>query len=109
MSEDSGGLRKKLKTALNETRLLIIGGQILLGFQFEGVFQDRFKELSTTSHILDAVALLFTVITIALLIAPSLQHRIVEEGRTTERIFVRTKMNDRPGMASGELTPRQPR
>jgi Family of unknown function (DUF6328) len=90
MSEDSGGLDKKLKTALDETRLLILGGQILLGFQFVGVFQERFKELGGTAHVLDVVALLLMVSTIALLIAPSLQHRIVEEGRTTERIFLAT-------------------
>jgi hypothetical protein len=32
MQQSSGSLQKKLKTALNETRLLVLGGQILLGF-----------------------------------------------------------------------------
>jgi hypothetical protein len=31
-------LQAKIKTALDETRLLILGAQILLGFQLNGVF-----------------------------------------------------------------------
>jgi hypothetical protein len=33
-------LSKKVKIALDETRILILGAQILLGFQFRGVFSD---------------------------------------------------------------------
>jgi hypothetical protein len=87
MPQSSGSLQNKLKTALNETRLLILGGQILLGFQFHGVFQESFKELSPLARGLDGAALVLMVTTLGLLIAPSMQHRIVEEGRTTERIF----------------------
>jgi hypothetical protein len=42
----AGELDKKLKTALDENRLLILGAQVLLGFQFECFFQDGFSELS---------------------------------------------------------------
>jgi uncharacterized protein YjeT (DUF2065 family) len=87
MPQSSGSLQKKLKTALNETRLLVLGGQILLGFQFYGVFQESFRELSPLARGLDAVAIVLMVTTLGLLIAPSMQHRIVEEGRTTARIF----------------------
>src|SRR5258708_37772405 len=45
----SSELDKKVKTALNETRLLILGAQVLLGFQFQAFFQDRFLELSILS------------------------------------------------------------
>jgi hypothetical protein len=44
---------RKLKTALDETRLLILGVQILLGFEFQCVFQDGFdglKALRETSR-----------------------------------------------------------
>jgi hypothetical protein len=87
MPQSSGSLQKKLKTALNETRLLVLGGQILLGFQFQGVFQESFRELSPLARGLDAVAIVLMVTTLGLLIAPSMQHRIVEQGRTTARIF----------------------
>jgi Family of unknown function (DUF6328) len=87
MPDQAGNLQKKLKTALNETRLLVLGSQILLGFQFHGVFQDSFEELTSFARSLDGVALLLMVTTLGLLIAPSMQHRIVEEGGTTSRIF----------------------
>jgi len=35
-------LAKKVKVALDETRMLILGAQILLGFQFRGVFVDGY-------------------------------------------------------------------
>jgi hypothetical protein len=87
MQPSSGSPQRKLKTALNETRLLVLGGQILLGFQFNGVFQESFGELSSLARGLDAAALLLMVTALGLLIAPSMQHRIVEQGRTSERLF----------------------
>ena len=38
-------LSKKVKVALVETRMLILGAQILLGFQFRGVFGDGYDLL----------------------------------------------------------------
>ena len=87
MPEQAGNLQKKLKTALNETRLLVLGSQILLGFEFHGVFQESFKKLSPLARDLDGIAILLMVATLSLLIAPSMQHRIVEEGGTSARIF----------------------
>jgi hypothetical protein len=37
-------LTAKIKTALDETRMLILGAQVLLGFQFGGAFQDGFDQ-----------------------------------------------------------------
>jgi hypothetical protein len=39
-------LSKKVKLALDETRMLILGAQILLGFQLNAVFQPRFERLA---------------------------------------------------------------
>jgi hypothetical protein len=33
-------IAQKVKIALDETRMLVLGAQILIGFQFRGVFQD---------------------------------------------------------------------
>jgi hypothetical protein len=79
-------LAKKLSTALNETRLLILGAQVLFGFQFHGIFQDGFGDIPRTSRYLDCISLLCMVTAIGLLIAPSAQHRIVERGEETRRI-----------------------
>jgi hypothetical protein len=68
-------LSDKVKTALDETRTLILGAQILLGFQCQGVFQDNFAALTALARILSGSALVFMLMTTALLIAPSAFHR----------------------------------
>ena len=50
-------LTKKVKTALDETRMLIMGAQILVGFGFQGVFADAFNQLPTHARFVNAVAL----------------------------------------------------
>jgi hypothetical protein len=38
--------KDKVQTALSEVRTLVLGAQILLGFQYQAVFRPRFEELS---------------------------------------------------------------
>lgn len=78
-------LSKKVKIGLDETRTLILGAQILLGFQFRGVFQDAFDTLPAHARYLDAVALGFMLLAVGLLIAPDPYHRIVEDGNDSGR------------------------
>src|SRR5207248_10055207 len=73
-------LSKKVKIALDETRILILGAQILLGFQFRGVFSDGYEQLPTHARYLDGVALGLMVCVVGLLITPGPYHRIVEGG-----------------------------
>jgi hypothetical protein len=79
-------LDRRIKIALDETRLLILGSQVLFGFLLDGVFQNGFAGLSTTSQRLLGAALALMVLSIACLIAPSMQHRIVEAGQSTRRL-----------------------
>jgi hypothetical protein len=81
---------KKVKTALDETRLLILGAQILLGFHLNGAFQRGFGDLSPLSKGLQATSFAVMAIVIGLLIAPSLQHRLVEHGEANARILAAT-------------------
>jgi hypothetical protein len=80
-------LDRKVKTALNETRLLILGVQVLLGFQFQSFFQDGFAELSGLSKSGCVAGLGFLVVSIGLLIVPSMEHRIVEVGISSTRLL----------------------
>jgi len=73
-------LSKKVKIALDETRMLILGAQILLGFQFRGVFSDGYEQLPSHARYLDGLALGLMVCVVALLITPGPYHRIVEGG-----------------------------
>jgi Family of unknown function (DUF6328) len=79
-------LSDKVKTALEETRILILGAQILLGFGFRGVFDDRFDQLSEYARYADGVGLGLLVCTVGLLIAPGPYHRIVEEGQDSGQL-----------------------
>jgi Family of unknown function (DUF6328) len=79
-------LAEKIKIALEETRILILGAQILLGFGFRGVFSARFDELPEYARYADGVALALLVCTVGLLIAPGPYHRIVEGGQDSGRL-----------------------
>src|SRR3954449_3709102 len=79
-------LTEKVKTALDEIRILIMGAQILLGFQLRGVFADAFDELPSLDQFLFAVALGLLVIVVALLIMPGPYHRMVERGSDSGRL-----------------------
>ena len=75
-------LEQKLKTALDESRLLILGAQVLFGFTFQVVFQDLFSEVPPVSQALQCTGLAFMLVSVCLLIAPSLYHQIVFEGES---------------------------
>src|SRR5258705_6878552 len=105
LSQTSGGrmsdeIDRKMKTALDETRLLILGVRILLGFQFQCVFQDRFDLLAEEAKALNLGALSLIVLSIAILIAPLMQHRIVVAGQSTIRLILVTNR-----MAGAALVP----
>jgi hypothetical protein len=82
-------LSDKVKTALDETRMLILGVQILVGFQFRIVFEDAFDHLPLQVRRFNGLGLGFMVAALALLIAPGVYHRIVYLGEDSEE-FHRT-------------------
>ena len=79
-------ISKKVKLVLDETRMLVLGVQVLIGLQFRSVFQSVFENLPPLSRTLDGLALLLMVCALGLLILPGLFHRIVEEGRNSGRL-----------------------
>lgn len=80
-------LSKKVKVGLDETRILILGSQILLGFQFQGTFRPAFERLPFHDRMIWATTLGLITLTIGLLITPSVQHRMVEQGQDTKRLL----------------------
>jgi hypothetical protein len=81
-------LDKKLKTALDESRLLILGAQVLFGFLFQAVFQDLFEEVPTASQTLQCAGLGFMLLSVCFLIAPSLYHQILFDGESRPSALV---------------------
>lgn len=75
-------LEAKLKTAMDETRLLILGAQVLFGFQFEVAFQELYRDLPEYAKGIHGLGVVLLVVTIALLITPSLYHQIACGGET---------------------------
>lgn len=75
-------LDRQLKTALDESRLLILGAQVLFGFQFESVFQTMFSRVPADSRIVHCAGLVLMLLSVCFLIAPSLHHQIVHGGES---------------------------
>jgi hypothetical protein len=82
----SAAAHRRVKAALDETRLLILGAEVLFGFHLNSVFQPGFPNLAPHARVLHALSFLMMAIVVALLIAPSLQHRLVDDGQSTVRI-----------------------
>lgn len=79
-------LTEKTKTALDESRMLMLGAQILLGFQLHAPFQDAFEALTVHEKTVEVGVLCIMVLVIGLLVTPCARHRIVEEGEATPEI-----------------------
>ena len=54
-------LADKLKMALDESRLLILGAQVIFGCQFQMVFQERFQDAPRGSQTVQGIGLLALV------------------------------------------------
>jgi hypothetical protein len=78
-------LAKLVKTALDETRMLVLAAQILLGFELSGVFREGFANLPRHTRLLDGAALMLMVVSITLLVTPESYHQIVDIGEDTGR------------------------
>jgi Family of unknown function (DUF6328) len=83
----SGDLARRLKTSLDELRMQVLGAQVLLGFQFQSLFQDRFQQAGPEVQSAAGLGLVAICLSLAGLIAPPAQHRLVEQGRATLRIL----------------------
>jgi Family of unknown function (DUF6328) len=80
-------LEKTIHTAFDELRMQMLGVQVLFGFQFQGVFQERFASATYTAKVVSFVGLVCIVGTLGLLLAAPCQHRLVERGLPSHRIF----------------------
>lgn len=79
-------LKDKVQHALNEARLLILGTQVLLGFEYRASFEPGFEKLPLHSQYLKSVGLTLLLIALALLIWPGAYHRIVSRGEDSQAL-----------------------
>ena len=88
-------LKDKVKNALDEARMLVLGAQVLVGFQMRSVFEKGFESLPIISQGLKLCGLGLMLLAVGLIIAPSSYHRLVERGEDTHEIHRYTsKMMD---------------
>ncbi|HKQ50718.1 MAG TPA: DUF6328 family protein [Pyrinomonadaceae bacterium] len=73
-------LKDKIQNALDEARMLVLGSQVLLGFQFRSFFEPGFQKLPPSSQYLKTAGLGLMLVALGLLLAPGAYHRIVERG-----------------------------
>src|SRR5919112_6121836 len=76
-------IKDKVENALNEARMLVLGAQVLVGFQFRSVFEPGFDKLPLPTQLVKLVALGLMLVAVGLIISPSAYHRLVEGGEDT--------------------------
>jgi uncharacterized protein DUF6328 len=79
-------LKDKIQTGLDESRMLVLGAQILIGFAFSANFQSAFDDLSPSAQYLNFLVLTLMLITICLLISSAAFHQLTEEGDDSVRL-----------------------
>lgn len=63
--------------------MLMLGVQVLLGFQFQAALQPAFDRLPQATRWLIVVDLILLIGTMACLVAPAMHHQLVAHGHTT--------------------------
>ena len=70
-------LNRNLDQLLQELRVVLPGVQVLFAFLLAVPFSTRFGRVDQFERVVFFVALIFTAISVVLLLAPSIQHRIL--------------------------------
>jgi hypothetical protein len=79
-------LNYRIQDTLDECRMLILGGQVVMMLAAESVFEPAFERLSGLARALLAAQMVGLVVAIGLLIWPAAYHRIVCRGRDEPRL-----------------------
>jgi hypothetical protein len=78
-------LKDRVEQLLMETRMVLPGVQMLLGFQFLILLMPRFQQADPLVRLVHLICLFLSAGSLILLMTPAAYHRLVEEGRDTER------------------------
>ena len=76
-------LKDKIENALNETRILVLGIQILIGFGYRGFFEPGFEKMAPYAQQVQLATLGLMLVGLGVLLIPVPYHRIVLHGRNT--------------------------
>jgi uncharacterized protein DUF6328 len=76
-------LKSKIEDALNESRILVLGMQVLIGAQYNSAFASGFQKLPNVSQGLMVGALAPLLLAMTLMMAPAPYHQLVARGQNT--------------------------
>lgn len=85
-------LKDRIKVGLDESRMIVLVVQVLIGFECRAAFEPRFAELPFAAQILKVVSFGLLIVALAMLLAVPAYLRIAEEGENTptgERVIKR--------------------
>lgn len=80
-------LPDKTQNALDESRTLILGAQVLVGLQYPAAFEPDFGRLSRASQYLLLLGLGLILFSLGLLISPVSYHRTMKRGADRENLY----------------------
>ncbi len=76
-------LTDKIENVLNESRILVLGMQILIGFDFRTFFEPGYLKMAPWAQQTQLAALALMLVGLGVLLVPPPYHRIVLHGRNT--------------------------
>ncbi|HEY2913773.1 MAG TPA: DUF6328 family protein [Candidatus Angelobacter sp.] len=79
-------LSDAVDNVFSETRMLLLGGQVLLGFSFRICFEQRFEQIAQPAQFAQVLGLGIMTAALGWLIWPAAFHQIKEKGRMTASI-----------------------
>jgi len=79
---------EKVKDALDEGRILLLGTQIIIGFQWRTVFENGYEKLPWPSQCLGLIALVGVLLQFGLLVTPVCYHKLVAAGEDTNQVHL---------------------
>lgn len=79
-------LSDKVQNALQEGRILVLGSQVIIGFEYRSVFEKGFEKLPKATQYVKLSSLCVMLVGLALLLLPAAYHRIVEGGEDTREL-----------------------
>jgi hypothetical protein len=85
--EEETDLKTKIEQLLTEARVIIPGGQALLGFQFVATLTKAFTELPGVAQVIHACGLGFVALSVLLLMTPAALHRLAYHGEDSAEFF----------------------
>lgn len=80
-------LKDKVRHALDESRMLVMGVQVLLGFTYQPFLMRRFDRMPAAAHHALLGSTAFLLLATMLLLAPAARHRLLERGRDTQSLI----------------------